>query len=86
MTINELSIVAALYLDVRWIEGLLLFHASFQKVETMENGILGSVFGEGETREDAIADYCKRIAGKRIAVNAHKEKRREYQIPRTLTA
>ena len=57
------------------------FYAKFRNVEIMESGTLRSTFGNGNTPEEAIADYWPRISGQKIAGDAHKDSRSEIQVP-----
>jgi hypothetical protein len=45
---------------------------------------LESTFGNGRTREEAVADYAKSISNKRLVVNSYQFNRREIDAP-TLT-
>lgn len=63
--------------------------ASFERVETKRNesdSILRSEYGDGETPEEAIQDYVKKIKGKLLVVNASGENtRRQLTAPDSLT-
>ena len=84
MTIDELIIVTGLNLDVRWNEILGIFQTWLRhgtgSVDIKENGLRGA-WGGGKTRKASIEDYCGRIQGTTIVVNAHREDRQEIQIP-----
>ena len=60
------------------------FAASFKGVEVMEPCVLVGVYGDGNTENEAIADYAKRISGKRLAENAMSPERREFYAPQFL--
>lgn len=62
--------------------GLPRYYAAFQRCEVMEDHCLVGVHGNGQTPEDATADYALRISLTRIAVNAYREDRREIEVPR----
>lgn len=57
------------------------YWASFVGVEVMDNGILSSVAGNGDTPAQAAAYYARKISGTRIAVNAYSDKRVEIDVP-----
>ena len=59
--------------------------ARFQDGEISSNGLLTSEYGNKDTMEGAIRDYIKRIAGRKIVINAtSRESRRSYVVPATL--
>jgi hypothetical protein len=55
--------------------------ASFDRCEVKEGHMLSSEYGNADTPEAAMADYCKKIAGKRIAFNVGSVHRREFDVP-----
>ena len=57
------------------------YFASFHGVEVSEPGILVGKYGNGATKEEAIADYAKKLRGQRLVVGAYTDKRREIQCP-----
>jgi len=59
------------------------YYAHFERCEVMDGGCLIGAYGNGATKEAAIADYARTLAGKRIAVDAFgvKQERREIQCP-----
>jgi hypothetical protein len=64
------------------VRGLSRYYAYFENTELMENGCLVGAFGNGQTKDDAISDYARRILGYRLVVNASsKTDRREIQCP-----
>ena len=66
--------------------GIARFYAHFKDVEIMDNGFLEGATGEGNTPKDAVKDYAKKIAGKRIAWRAYQKDRRNIVIPEKLGA
>lgn len=62
--------------------GLDRFHASIASAEVMRDGCLIGVHGNGATEDAALSDYCTRISGERLAVNAFRDSRREILVPR----
>ncbi len=75
MKVHERSIVS----------GLPRYTASFEGVEVMENGILTSSYGNGSSPEEAIADYAERISGRRLAHNAYRSDRSNFEAPNEFT-
>ena len=63
--------------DNRWM-------AEFPDCELMEDGCLASAYGNGKTPDEAIRDYVNQIAGKRIAIGAYTDGRREFNVPASL--
>lgn len=49
--------------------------------EIMTGGMLGALSGDGNTHDDAIADMARKAAGKRLAIKAYHDDRREIQCP-----
>ena len=60
------------------------YYAKFDGVEVSAGYCLESTFGNGRTREEAVADYAKSISNKRLVVNSYQFNRREIDAP-TLT-
>jgi hypothetical protein len=59
--------------------------ADFDSCEIVDGCILTSAHGNAQTPEEAIEEYLEQIRGKRIIFNAmDKEKRREYEVPKSL--
>jgi hypothetical protein len=48
----------------------------------MESGCLGSICGRGSTPNEALSEYAKMIAGKRLAFGAYTDNRQEFDIPK----
>lgn len=57
------------------------YHASFHGAEVSEPGVLVGAYGNGPTKEAAIADYARELRGRRLVVGAYTDKRREIQCP-----
>lgn len=58
------------------------FYARFKHVEVMKQpGFLISISGNGETEQEATADYTRRISGTLLVVDAMLESRREIRAP-----
>jgi hypothetical protein len=58
--------------------------AKFDHCEVKKGHILSTEFGGGVTPEEAMADYCKQIVGKRIVFNAGSVHRIEFDVPTQL--
>ncbi len=55
--------------------------ADFKNVEIKWDGILSSAMGNGNTPEEAVEDFKRRICGVRLVENAMKDDRREWDVP-----
>jgi hypothetical protein len=53
------------------------FYASFESVETKEPGVLVSTYGNGDTPEQAVADYAHQLSGRVLVIRSHQPSRRE---------
>lgn len=84
-TLTEFAKKNGLTLTVRERGGdrgrLLQYFAYFSNVEVMRRGMLASLSGDGNTPDEAAADYARQLAGKRIAVDAYTPKRVEIDVP-----
>lgn len=58
--------------------------ARFDRCEVKNGSLLSSEYGNGVTPEGAIEDYLKKIAGKRIILDAGTTNRREFTVPERL--
>lgn len=56
--------------------------AAFEKTDVLSGGMLVGAYGNGNTEEEAIADYARRISEQIIAVDALTPNRREIVVPR----
>ena len=61
--------------------GLRRYYASFIGVDENGNGVLIGGFGNGDTPDEAIADYAARISELPLVVDAWKDSRREIRAP-----
>ena len=59
--------------------GLKRFIARFADAEVSEGGLLRGEYGTGDTEQEAILDYARRISCERLIVGAA---RREIEVPR----
>jgi len=55
--------------------------ASFQRCEVKGEGVLIGSYGNGNTPEEAIADYASKIRGEVLVVDAMTGSRREIPCP-----
>lgn len=60
------------------------YYAKFDNVEVKAGHCLESKFGNGRTREEAIADYAKSISNRKLVINSYQFNRNEIDAP-TLT-
>lgn len=60
------------------------YWVSFEYAEVMDNGMLCGAFGNGNTIDEALQDYCKEIETKRMALHACSDKRREIVCPKLI--
>lgn len=58
------------------------FYVYFHQGESMENGCLVTHYGDGNTVDEALSDYCKQISCRRMIFNAYGSERREIQFPK----
>lgn len=80
MTIAEFAELHDLTMVLR--EHLTGWNASFERAEVMvpPAGLL-SEYGRGATPDAAIEDYAVAISGRRLAIDAYTDKRREITVP-----
>lgn len=57
------------------------FYAHFKNAEVKDGSVLIGEHGNGPTEGEAIADYARKISGKRLVLNAYDEKRLEIDVP-----
>ncbi len=63
------------------------YSCSFEHAETKDHEsscILCSEHGNGDTPQKAIDDYCRKIRGKLLIINAYGDKRKEFGVPNNL--
>jgi hypothetical protein len=60
------------------------FFIDFENGEVMENGMLIGKYGNGNTIDEALINYCHEISGRRIAINPTSKERREIEIPKLI--
>lgn len=57
------------------------YYVKFNNSEVKGMGVLTGVTGYGNTVEDAVKDYCKRISGKTLVLDAYTNNRKEINLP-----
>ena len=60
------------------------FCVSFENVEVKGDGVLIGQHGNGPSPKEAVDEYVRSIQGKIIVVNAYKNGRLEYEVPKDL--
>lgn len=58
------------------------FYVSFKKGEVMQGGCLISSSGSGNTIDEALQDYAKKISFTRMAFGAYTNNREEISFPK----
>lgn len=58
------------------------FYVCFENGESMEGGCLVSYHGNGNTIDEALKDYCKKISCRKMVFGAYTDGRREIQFPK----
>lgn len=61
------------------------FYTSFNNVDIKDGACLVSVFGNGETEDEAILDFCAQIQGKQLIKDAGYTTREVLQAPDKVT-
>jgi len=62
--------------------GLLKWSVQFENSEVMARGCLANIYGNGNTIDEAVKDYCKIVSNCKIAFNAYSDERKEIQFPK----
>jgi len=62
--------------------GLSKWSVQFENSEVMDGGCLASRYGNGNTIDEAIKDYCRIVSNCRIAFGAYTNERKEIQFPK----
>lgn len=57
------------------------FYVEFKHGDIKKGIMLHSTFGNGNTIEDAVNDYAKKISGEILVIDALTENRREIRVP-----
>lgn len=62
--------------------GLRRYYARFEPmVEVSDRGMLACIHGNGNSPEEAIADFAHRLRGEKLVIGAYTAARREVQAP-----
>lgn len=90
MTIEELADILGVNLVIRrYANQNNRYTAEFERTEIKiqkESVFFYGEHGTGKTPQEAISDYAKKIRGKWLVINAYSNNRKEFGVPRTLTA
>jgi len=84
MTLRELAEFTQTQIEVLYPDTDGNWYAHLTHVEVREPGMLASVSGRGKTCEEALTDYCKRIAGQPLVARAMQNNRIQFAAPRDL--
>jgi len=84
MNIQELSELLGQELKLRFPDVNGKWFGSFSNGEVKEGGLLLGVCGRADTPGEAIDDYVRRIAGKKMVFDAGSDTRTEFNIPKDL--
>lgn len=58
------------------------YYVKFQNSDVMEGGCLIGKYGDGNTIDEAIKDYCHKVSHSRIAFNSFTPNRTEIVFPK----
>ena len=58
------------------------YYVQFENSEVMGGGCLAGRYGNGNTIDEAIKNYCREISNCRIAFGAYTNERKEIQFPK----
>lgn len=91
ITLEELAkrhnlVMRVIERDARFREKNMRFYAKFEGVEAKGNFSLTSVYGDGNTGEEAIFNYCKEISNRVLVKDAYKDTRVEIDVPTVICA
>ena len=59
--------------------------AKFDRCEVREGSLLKGEYGNGDTPDRAIAEYCSLIQGKVLVFDAMRDSRQEFGVPEVLS-
>lgn len=60
------------------------YYAQFESCDVKGDGVLSSMFGNGQTMDQALKDYCSEISCVTLVFNANSENRKEIQTPKLI--
>ena len=64
--------------------GLSRYYARFENSEVMQGSCLIGKYGNGNTIDEALKDYCKEVSNSLVAFNAFSQKRIEVRFPKLI--
>jgi len=79
----EKEIGIELYIHERspYRDRLFRYYVNFKDSDTKQGGILGSTYGNGNTIDEAIKEYCEKISNKILIFNPYSKDRKEIEVP-----
>lgn len=84
MNLNELAQILGSTVDVRKYDWG--WATSIKYAEIIGNGLMHSIYGGGETIQESIIDYVKKIRNRKITTGGYDRNRNEIIVPDSLTA
>jgi len=60
------------------------YYVQFENAEVIEGGCLVAKYGNGNTIDEAIKDYCREVSNCKIAFSAYTSERKEIQFPKLI--
>ncbi len=60
------------------------YFVQFETGEICENSMLIGATGNGDTIDQAIADYCHRVSNRKMAFGAYTSDRKEIEMPKLI--
>lgn len=60
------------------------YYVQFENAEVMEGGCLAGKYGDGNTIDEALKDYCREVSNCRVAFGAYTKERKEIQFPKLI--
>lgn len=58
------------------------FYVSFENSDVMNDGVLIGSFGNGDTIDEALQNYCKEVSCKKIVFGVYTNSRDEITLPK----
>ena len=59
-----------------------LFYAKFKDSDVVDGNVIRGVYGNGNTIDEAIQDYCKEISGRVLVINRYSDNPKTFFIPK----
>ena len=76
---HDLTIIIRERPEFLWNNGR--FTASFEGADEKGDGVLIGTYGNGNSHEEAIRDYAKKISSKTLVFGAYTPDRKEIRVP-----